>query len=240
MVQMGLVAKRDDDSPEYRCSRRDPASQDPVTPCVRSYLSRDSQAIVDPTLYVNHDIENVNVGITAMSLSGAGALQRFVRGGVGLSLNAGPIMFDGLFTGGWASFRRWDSLYQTQSWRSVGTIGVEIGPAVSLAQHWYVLAHFVFDDALFRNATTPYLLGGRAAFGWTLGRTTRRKLFIEAGAILEWAGADVLGPLQMDLVNALLANGDLPTFRKDWQREQSTKFEFTWAPTLGIGYIFDE
>jgi hypothetical protein len=237
MVDMGLVQGQR--GGHYECVQRDKWLADPVTPCVRSHLSRESQSQVDPTLYVDHNMQNVNIGLPLFILAGVGPMMRFARGGLGLSTNVGVLIMDVDFTVGWASFWRWDAAYSKQSWQDVGTVGLEIGPAWSFADHFYGLVHFAWDSTLHQNSSEPYLLGGRVAAGWTESRTTRRKLFVDVGMMFQWAPADVLGPTPTDLVNTLLASGDLAKFRVNWQRQQNTSVQFVYAPTLSVGWNFE-
>ncbi|HEY3496480.1 MAG TPA: hypothetical protein VGK73_17395, partial [Polyangiaceae bacterium] len=181
MNEMGLVprAARDDiEQPvfSYQCASAEAFPDDPLSPCVRARLSHESQAQIDPTLYVEHAPDNTRAGFPISLSAGAGPGQQFLRVAFGLSGSLGPFMIDGWFTAGAARYEQWDVDYAAQEWNNTGTFGLEAGPAYQWLPYSYLLAHFSFESVVYglgesqRNGT---LVGARVAVGFTPSRVAR-------------------------------------------------------------------
>lgn len=244
LLQVGLAAPvMPEDTPErfYRCSPTSAAWLDPVSPCVRRELSLAAQHLVDPTSYIAAEPKAASRYAFVYTLAAAGHHRLFAIGG-GFSASLGRLAFEATLDVNHSSFQRWDRQYLSRDPKGGWGAGLGIGLLYRIQSHLYVnvaprltlTSLDVPDDTRVIGVSA----GVKVTGGLTWGAVSRRGLFMELGGLFEVASDQLVRPTSTELLEQVLADGDLERLKANRQRGFTFSENFS-ASALGVvGFAF--
>lgn len=204
---------------------------DPLSPCVRNSLSRMSQRQNDPTVYIDHTVNNRRAGLPLYMRAEAGfeanhgeLRKRELRVGYGVFLEYDWLSIDLLLDGGVLQFARDNVNFTRREWLNGWGLAYEFGPSFHLLPHASLSTHFRFGILNLPSADAlAFMYAGRVALVCSANQMSRSRLSVELGVTYEAYAGSMLKPDDGALVERFRANGDVLELRESIEQSRNVR-----------------